>query len=229
MRRFKGSKNICSIHQHCPNSLVGVSASGSASVSWPTVWLPAKPLYIQRDLCNTQIWLYLSPAFLMAQTVNNLCAMQRCRLSPWVGKITWRREWVPTSVFLPGEFYGQRSLMGNSPWVLRVQHNWATFTFTFSCLCLFMTPIVFRKSQILHAGTLVWLLQLHLLQSPFFSSTHLLSFPYSVWVSLLQEIFLELQGWARCLTLDSSSSLDCFLSSTDTHWDHYPCLGLSSS
>ena len=29
--------------------------------------------------------------------------------------IPWRREWQPTLVFLPGEFHGQRSLMGYSP------------------------------------------------------------------------------------------------------------------
>ena len=27
----------------------------------------------------------------------------------------WRREWQPTPVFLPGEFYGQRTLAGYSP------------------------------------------------------------------------------------------------------------------
>ena len=32
-----------------------------------------------------------------------------------VGKISWRREWLPTPVLL-GEFYGQRSLVGCSPW-----------------------------------------------------------------------------------------------------------------
>ena len=26
----------------------------------------------------------------------------------WVGKISWRREWQTTPVFLPGEFHGQR-------------------------------------------------------------------------------------------------------------------------
>ena len=34
----------------------------------------------------------------------------------WVGKITWRRERLPTPVFLPGESHGQRSLAGYSPW-----------------------------------------------------------------------------------------------------------------
>ena len=35
---------------------------------------------------------------------------------PWVGKIPWRREWLPTPVFLPGEFHEQRNLVGYSPW-----------------------------------------------------------------------------------------------------------------
>ena len=32
--------------------------------------------------------------------------------SPWVGKIPWKREGLPTPVFLPGESHGQRSLAG---------------------------------------------------------------------------------------------------------------------
>jgi len=28
----------------------------------------------------------------------------------------WKREWLPTPVFLSGEFHGQRSLVGYSPW-----------------------------------------------------------------------------------------------------------------
>ena len=40
----------------------------------------------------------------------------RAGIHPWVGKITWRREWQPTPVFLPGEFPGQRSLAGYSSW-----------------------------------------------------------------------------------------------------------------
>ena len=34
----------------------------------------------------------------------------------WVKKIPWRRDQQPTPVFLPGEFHGQRSLEGYSPW-----------------------------------------------------------------------------------------------------------------
>ena len=35
---------------------------------------------------------------------------------PWLGKISWRREWLPTPVFLPGKSHGQRSLASYSLW-----------------------------------------------------------------------------------------------------------------
>ena len=35
---------------------------------------------------------------------------------PWVRKIPWRREWLPTPVFFPGKSDGQRSQVGYSPW-----------------------------------------------------------------------------------------------------------------
>ena len=38
-----------------------------------------------------------------------------------VEKIPWGREWMPTPVFLPGEFHGQRSLQSMGP--QRVGHK----------------------------------------------------------------------------------------------------------
>ena len=38
------------------------------------------------------------------------------RFNPWAWKISWRREWLSTTVFLPGEFHEQRSLAVYSPW-----------------------------------------------------------------------------------------------------------------
>ena len=32
------------------------------------------------------------------------------------GKISWRSEWLPTVVFLPGESHGEKRLEGFSPW-----------------------------------------------------------------------------------------------------------------
>ena len=48
----------------------------------------------------------------MAPTVKNLPVMQE---TP-VGKISWRKEWLPTLVFLPREFHGVTSLVHYSPW-----------------------------------------------------------------------------------------------------------------
>ena len=38
---------------------------------------------------------------------------------PWIGKISWRRTWHPTPVFLLGESRGERSLVLYSPWSRR--------------------------------------------------------------------------------------------------------------
>ena len=61
--------------------------------------------------------------------VKNCLQCRRPRLNPRVQKIPWRREQLPTPVFLPGEFHGQRNLAGCSPWgSQRVGHDWATNT-----------------------------------------------------------------------------------------------------
>ena len=48
---------------------------------------------------------------LIAQLVKNPPAMRRPWFNSWVGKISWRRERLPTPVFWPGEFHGLYS-----PW-----------------------------------------------------------------------------------------------------------------
>ena len=55
----------------------------------------------------------------------------QCRrpgFDPWVGKISWRKERLPTPVFWPRKFHGQS--MG----LQRAGHDWATFTFSKQCL-----------------------------------------------------------------------------------------------
>ena len=46
---------------------------------------------------------------------------RRCGFDPSVRKIPWRSKGQPIPGFLPGEFHGQRSLVGNSPWVAKSQ------------------------------------------------------------------------------------------------------------
>ena len=60
--------------------------------------------------------LQYSWASLLAQLVKNHLQWRRPGFNPWVWKILWRREWLPTPVPLPGKSYGQRSLVGCSPW-----------------------------------------------------------------------------------------------------------------
>ena len=52
-------------------------------------------------------------ASLVAQLVKNPPAMQETWVDPWVGKIPWRRERLPTPVFWPGEFHGLYSPWGH--------------------------------------------------------------------------------------------------------------------
>ena len=69
----------------------------------------------------------LDPWWLRWLRINMLC--RRPVFDPWVRKIPWRREWLPTPVSSPGEFHGQRSLAGYSPWG-HIRHNRVTNTFT---------------------------------------------------------------------------------------------------
>ena len=71
--------------------------------------------------------------------------LKRWRLSPWVGKVSWRREWQPTPVFLPGKSHGQRSLVGYTPWSFEEWNmtewpntNMRTRPHTCECLCTWL-------------------------------------------------------------------------------------------
>ena len=43
----------------------------------------------------------------------------------WVQSLGWKYPWQPTPVFFPGKSHGQRSLVGYSPWVTKIQ-TWLT-------------------------------------------------------------------------------------------------------
>ena len=64
--------------------------------------------------------LQYSWASLVAQMVKNLPAMQET----WAGKNAWRRDWLPTPVFLPGESRWTEEPGGLQPMgSQRVGHN----------------------------------------------------------------------------------------------------------
>ena len=78
-------------------------------------------------LCNFKVYTWAS---LVAQMIKNLPALKGPGFDPWVGKISWRREWIPTPVFLPGESHGQRSLVDCSSWGCKESDvtEWLTHT-----------------------------------------------------------------------------------------------------
>ena len=76
----------------------------------------------------------------------------QCRrpgFNPWDGKISWRMEWLPTPVFLPGEFHRQRSLAGYSPWGCKELDTteWLTHTHIYhqipKNICVFFVVALF--------------------------------------------------------------------------------------
>ena len=58
----------------------------------------------------------------------HLPTMREARVQSMGGEDPWRRKWQPTPEFLPGESYGQRSLVGYSPWASKESDTteWAT-------------------------------------------------------------------------------------------------------
>ena len=70
--------------------------------------------------------LQYSWASLMAQLVRICLQCGRPGFKPWVGKIPWRREGLPTPVFWSGEFHGLHSQSMGSQ---RVGHDCTTFSY----------------------------------------------------------------------------------------------------
>ena len=67
---------------------------------------------------------------LVAQLVKICLQCWRPRFNPWVRKVPWRREWLPTPVFLTGESHGQRNLVGYSPWIAKSRPRLERLTHT---------------------------------------------------------------------------------------------------
>ena len=123
----------------------------------------------QRSLCPTLflteglkfVWTYYPPPFLaslVAQTVNNLPAMWEIWVLPLGREDTLEKGMaLLNEVYLPGEFHGQRSLAGYSPWVHRVGRDWATNIFTFFTFQLFLWAMFWKI--LIHSIIAQWIAQ----------------------------------------------------------------------
>ena len=82
---------------------------------------------------------------------NHACQCRKGRFDPWVGKIPWTRAWQPTPAFLPEKSYGQRSLMGYSPWGLKesdtTEHGTATYR---ACIILSSQNYITGSIELAH-------------------------------------------------------------------------------
>ena len=84
------------------------------------------------DLAHTQAPYWAS---LVAQLVKNAPAMREA----WVGKIRWRKERLPTSVFWPGEFHALYSPWGHKESDMT---EWLSFSFFLASYLLY--PFIYR-------------------------------------------------------------------------------------
>ena len=68
------------------------------------------------------VMLSVFPCGLLAICMSSL---EKCLSRSPAGRYprSWRRQWQATPVFLPGEFPGQRSLVGHSPWGCKESHT----------------------------------------------------------------------------------------------------------
>ena len=115
-----------------------------------------------------------------SDTKESACQCKRPKFSPWVGKIPWRREWLTTPVFLPGESHGQRGLAGYIQFMgsQRVRCDWVTNTHWKFCIknCHFdslVPPATSLKGCLyLMFGFCSWNFLLNLLQEGFCPKPH---------------------------------------------------------
>ena len=113
-------------------------ASHSSILAWKIPWME-EPSRLQSmgsqkvgHNWTTSLHYSFAGASLVALMVKNLPTMWETWLDSWVKKIPWRKKWLPPPIFLPGEFHGQRSLAGYSPWGCKEsdRSEWLTLSFS---------------------------------------------------------------------------------------------------
>ena len=89
-----------------------------------------------------KVYWFLSGASCVAQLIKHLPVMGRPGFNSQVRKIPQRRKWHPTSVFLPGESHGQRSLMGCSSVFACIEMSMCVLSFTLQMELLFSYSVL---------------------------------------------------------------------------------------
>ena len=119
LRVERRTKEFCALGKTCKIGLQ-IIRYFQESIFWAhscisSIYKSTKILH--GDDCS--LWLAVTLCkkyFPVGSEVKSVCLQcGRPGFDPWVGKIPWRRKWQSTSVFLPGESHGRRSLVGYSP------------------------------------------------------------------------------------------------------------------
>ena len=109
---------------------------------WGTIaFIQIRYAWVTEEVCAYIYKTYNKPTLLTQLYINTwaswgliwkrICLQyRRLRFDPEVRKIPWRREWLPTPVFWPGESHGQRSLVGYHAWCRKESDTteWLTLT-----------------------------------------------------------------------------------------------------
>ena len=104
------------------------------------------------SLCSRCSWLHIHENFVKFPTgsdgmVKKPPAIQETQVWSLGQKIPWRRKWLPTPVFLPGECGGQKSLVGCSPWVCKDSDRTKLLTLSLSISVYFQGVHVFMATH----------------------------------------------------------------------------------
>ena len=141
-------------------------------------------------------------------------------LDPWVGKIPWRKEWLPTPVFLPGESHGQRNMLGYSSWGrkesdttewlihthARTHTHAHTHTHTHTVkqdLCSFCLKMIWKRKLV------IWRIWSFLSWSPLLLPIFCALWPKRFLINLFCSLYWQSTSWFMPPMILSSSP--CFL------------------
>ena len=77
----------------------------------------------------------LDPSMLLSMVFHSFLWLSVTLFTIFYICATWRRQWHPTPVLLPGKSHGWMSLVGCSPWVAESDTTeWLHFHFSLSCI-----------------------------------------------------------------------------------------------
>ena len=99
---------VKSLSQEHPHFMI--QGTHSSILAWRVPWTQEPWGHKELDMTE-RLTLYMTAGFLGGGSGKKICL----GFDPWVRKIPWRRERLPTPVILPEEFHGQWSLVGYSP------------------------------------------------------------------------------------------------------------------